>query len=98
MILEIAILKVIEGQEAEFERAFDEAKGIVSAVPGFVGLELRKCLERPNEYALLIRWESLKDHTEGFRKSAAYERWKKLLHHFYDPFPTVAHYVRVAEA
>ena len=98
MILEIAILKVTEGREAEFERTFDEARGIDSAVPGFAGLELRKCLERPNEYALLIRWETLKDHTEGFRESAAYERWKRLLHQFYDPFPTVAHYVRVTEA
>ena len=41
---------------------------------------------------LLVRWRRLEDHTEGFRKSAEYQEWKRLLHHFYDPFPTVEHY------
>jgi heme-degrading monooxygenase HmoA len=40
-----------------------------------------------------VRWETLEDHTEGFRGSAEYQRWRALLHHFYDPFPVVEHYV-----
>lgn len=47
---------------------------------------------------LLVRWQTLEDHTEGFRKSPAYAEWKKRLHHFYDPFPTVEHYEEVAFA
>jgi heme-degrading monooxygenase HmoA len=58
--------------------------------------KLQKCIERPSRYLLLVSWERLEDHTEGFRKSEAYEEWKRLLHHFYDPFPTVEHFSVVA--
>jgi len=44
---------------------------------------------------LLVRWETLEDHTEGFRGSDAYAEWRRLLHHFYDPFPTVQHFEAV---
>jgi len=64
-------------------------------MPGFVSLELQKCVEQPNRYALLVRWSKLEDHTVGFRQSAQYQRWRALLRHFYDPFPQVEHYTRV---
>jgi heme-degrading monooxygenase HmoA len=92
MILELAILNVIPGREAEFERTFAEANKIIAAMPGFKSLQLHKCLEQGNRYALLVRWSKLEDHTIGFRQSAQYQRWRALLHHFYDPFPDVEHY------
>lgn len=95
MVLELAILNVIPGGEPEFERTFREAKGIITSMPGFLSLELQKCLEQSNRYALLVRWSRLEDHTVGFRQSAEYQQWKQLLHHFYDPFPQVEHYVGV---
>jgi len=95
MILELAILNVIPSKEAAFERAFAEARGLIGAMPGFVSLELQKCIEQPNRYALLVQWARLEDHTVGFRQSAEYQRWRALLHHFYDPFPQVEHYRRV---
>jgi heme-degrading monooxygenase HmoA len=52
----------------------------------------------PSRYLLLVSWERLEDHTEGFRKSPEYEEWRRLLHHFYDPFPTVEHFSLVAQA
>ena len=98
MILEHALLPVRPGQEADFERAFATAKDIISAVPGFRNLTLSRCLERPGSYLLLVEWDRLEDHTEGFRGSPAYEDWRALLHSFYDPFPVVEHYVRVLTA
>jgi heme-degrading monooxygenase HmoA len=92
MILELAILDVRAGERAEFERAFAAAKAIISAMPGFDHLELQRCLEQPDRYVLLVGWDRLEDHTEGFRGSVEYERWRELLHRFYDPFPTVEHY------
>ena len=97
MILELAVLDVRAGERAEFERAFAEATTIISAMPGFEHLELQRCLERPDRYVLLVGWDRLEDHTEGFRGSAEYERWRDLLHRFYDPFPTVEHYEPVVE-
>ncbi|NUT47737.1 MAG: antibiotic biosynthesis monooxygenase [Saccharothrix sp.] len=92
MILEVATLDVRPGQEADFEQAFQEARGIVARSPGFLSLDLRRSVERPSRYLLLIGWERLEDHTVGFRQGPLYPRWKALLHHFYDPFPTVEHY------
>jgi heme-degrading monooxygenase HmoA len=95
MILEAAFLQVRPGQSATFEAAFLEAQSIIASMPGYLSHELQRCLEREGSYLLLVRWESVAAHEEGFRKSPQYQRWKKLLHHFYDPFPTVNHYEQV---
>lgn len=96
MILESAVLEVIPGRTAEFEAAFATAQGIIASMEGYLGHELQRCVENPNRYLLLVRWRSLEDHTIGFRGSTAYQEWRRLLHHFYDPFPTVEHYEFVA--
>jgi 2-hydroxychromene-2-carboxylate isomerase len=77
---------------ADFEAAFSRARSIIAAAGGHLSHELRRSIERPSRYLLLVRWHTLEDHVEGFRKSKPYEEWKRLLHHFYDPFPTVEHY------
>lgn len=92
MVLEHAVLDVVPEQEDAFEEAFAQAKAVIAASPGFRSLRLLRCIEAPDRYLFLVEWETLEDHTEGFRGSAAYEQWRKLLHHFYDPFPVVEHY------
>jgi len=89
MILEVAILNVKPDLSADFEKAFNQAEKIISAMKGYISHQLKKCVEVVDKYILLVNWETLEDHTEGFRGSAAYQDWKKLLHHFYEPFPTV---------
>ncbi|MFI5041078.1 MAG: antibiotic biosynthesis monooxygenase family protein [Acidimicrobiales bacterium] len=96
MILEHALLDVTPGAEQAFEEAFRQARGIIAAATGFRSLRLSRCAERPSRYLLLVEWESIEDHTVGFRGSAAYEEWRRLLHHFYDPFPVVEHYEELA--
>jgi heme-degrading monooxygenase HmoA len=97
MILEHAVLEVIPGETSAFEHAFGEATPIIASMPGFRSLRLERCLEQPTRFLLLVEWERLEDHTEGFRGSPEYEQWRALLHHFYDPFPTVEHYERLVE-
>jgi heme-degrading monooxygenase HmoA len=92
MILEVAILTIRAGQVEQFEAAFEQAAPIIASIPGYISHELQKCLEHPQRYILLAYWETLEAHTIGFRESAQYQEWKNLLHHFYDPFPTVEHY------
>lgn len=92
MILEAVILDVISGKEREFESAFSEASNIIASMVGYSSHQLQHCLEKENRYLLLVRWETLEAHTIGFRGSSEYQEWKKRLHHFYDPFPTVEHY------
>lgn len=92
MILEVATLDIGKETCQEFEAAFSVAAPIIASMPGYISHELRRCLEKPNRYILLVRWHSLEAHTVGFRQSPEYQRWRALLHPFYDPFPTVEHY------
>ncbi len=94
-VLEVAILDVRGGPTDAFEAAFAEAQHIIAATSGYQRHELRRCVEAEDRYLLLVWWDSLESHTEGFRGSEAYGRWRELLHHFYEPFPTVEHYVAV---
>jgi heme-degrading monooxygenase HmoA len=92
LILEVAILHVAPERAAEFEAAFERASAIISAMSGYISHELQRCLEVEAQYILLVRWQTLEDHTVGFRGSAEYQEWRRLLHHFYSPFPVVEHY------
>ena len=92
MVLEVAILDIKPGMRQDFEIAFARAQDIISNMPGYIAHELQHCVENTNRYLLLVHWETLEDHTVGFRGSERYQEWRALLHHFYDPFPEVQHY------
>ena len=92
MVLEVAILDVKPGLKQQFEASFDCAQKIISSMHGYVSHQLQCCIEKPNRYILLVNWQTLEDHTVGFRQSDEYQQWKVLLHHFYEPFPEVEHY------
>jgi heme-degrading monooxygenase HmoA len=95
MILEHAVLDVAPGSSAQFEGAFAQAKPIISASAGFRSLRLERCLEQPDRYVLLVEWDSVEAHEEGFRTSPAFEEWRRLLHHFYPSRPSVQHFETV---
>ncbi|MCY8394978.1 antibiotic biosynthesis monooxygenase [Bacillus spizizenii] len=92
MVREAAMLHIKEGLEQEFEEAFRQAAPIIAGMKGYITHSLSKCLEETHKYLLLVEWETLEDHTEGFRGSSEYQEWKALLHRFYTPFPTVEHF------
>ena len=92
MILEVATLNIKEGLSADFETSFQKAETIISSMKGYISHQLKKCVEDDDKYILLVNWETIEDHEIGFRQSDEYQEWKALLHHFYEPFPTVEHY------
>ncbi len=92
MILEVALLNLRAGESTAFEQAFGQAQAIIASMPGYHSHQLQRCLEDQNKYLLLVHWRTLEDHTIGFRKSPQYPEWRRLLHHFYEPFPVVEHY------
>ncbi|MDT0539336.1 antibiotic biosynthesis monooxygenase [Croceitalea sp. P059] len=92
MILEVAVLQIKAGMSLEFELNFQKASLIISQMKGYLNHQLKKCVEKENQYILLVNWETIEDHEQGFRKSKEYQAWKNLLHHFYEPFPEVLHY------
>ncbi|MGO9558857.1 MAG: antibiotic biosynthesis monooxygenase family protein [Acidimicrobiales bacterium] len=95
MVLEHAVLEVKPAETEAFATAFATAIPIIAASPGCRAVRLEHCVEQANRYLLLVEWDSLEAHTQGFRGSPEYEEWRALLHHFYDPMPTVEHYETV---
>lgn len=95
MITEVVHLHILKGQSTAFEDAFVEAQPLIEAAQGYIQHELSKCMEKDDKYLLTVRWKTLEDHEPGFRQSNGYKEWKKILHHFYDPFPVVEHYKRI---
>lgn len=92
MIIEHALLQVRPGEEAAFEAAMAQAKPLIAASPGFQGIEVRLAAEKSGLYLLLVRWDSIADHRDGFRNSDRYQQWRALLHSFYDPMPSVDYF------
>ncbi|MDQ0228971.1 heme-degrading monooxygenase HmoA [Metabacillus malikii] len=89
------MLQVKQGMEEEYEKAFRQASTIISSMKGYISHDLHRCIEKQGKYLLQVKWETLEDHTVGFRQSEEYKQWKQLLHHFYEPFPTVEHFSKV---
>ena len=92
MILETVILNVRPGQGEAFEAALQRARPLLTPTPGFVRLNVHKCVGAPNRYLLLVNWQTLEDHTAGFGKSDRYQELRDLLHGFCEASPTVEHY------
>ncbi|MHB8209322.1 antibiotic biosynthesis monooxygenase family protein [Mucilaginibacter sp.] len=92
MILEVAIINIIPDLEDDFLNAFSKAEPIISKIKGYISHQLKRCIENTSQFILLVEWETLTDHTVGFRESAEYQEWKSLLNHFYNTFPIVQHY------
>ena len=91
MILEAATLDIKLGTEAEFEQQFELAQLVISQARGYIGHQLHHGLETPGKYLLLVRWQTLADHTEGFRGSPAFTEWRRLLGPYFNTPPAVEH-------
>lgn len=95
MTLEVAILYIKAGLSDQFEADFKIASQYISSADGYIRHSLQKCVEVENKYILMVEWRTIQDHNIGFRESEVYKEWKALLHHYYDPFPIVEHYLDV---
>jgi heme-degrading monooxygenase HmoA len=97
MILEVADIRVPDGKQEEFETAVRHGLDtVLSRSAGFRSYEVRRCIESADRYLLLIQWDSLEDHTVGFRQSAAYEQWSEIVRPFFAGAPHVEHFDLVA--
>jgi heme-degrading monooxygenase HmoA len=96
MIVELALLTISAGREAEFEAVFPIAISVLAKSKGYLAHELRRSVETPNRYALRIEWETLEDHTVGFRTSPAYAQWRAHVGPFFGGPAVVEHFEPVA--
>jgi len=96
MILEHALITVRPDSHREFEAAVAKARAVISASPGFGSLQLLRGVESPDRYLLLVEWDTLEDHTVGFRESPAFAEWRSHIGPFFDSPPVVDHFDPVA--
>ena len=92
MILEDALLHIRPSQSDDFETAMAQAKPLIAAAPGFISLEVRPAARESNLYLLFVYWKDIASHEQGFRKSGNYQKWRDLLHRYYDPMPDVIYF------
>lgn len=92
MIVEHAIFRIKAGQEAAFEKAFPDAIPHAAGSKGFNGLEIRRSVEKPGTYHLLIRWDTVEDHMVGFRESENFQKWRAVIGSFFAEPPEVEHF------
>ncbi len=92
MIIEHVHLKIKPNQSQAYEQAFELAKHLIAKMHGFNSFQLIKHYQDEQHYILMVIWDTIEDHIEGFRQSAEYQEWRALLHPFYDPMPQLEYY------
>ncbi|MEO0368057.1 MAG: DUF1653 domain-containing protein [Pseudomonadota bacterium] len=92
IVLERAELCVKPDQVDDFISAFSQAEPLIQRQTGYLDHKLSRNITELNQFLLQVHWQRLEDHTQGFRQSEDYQRWRELLHHFYDPFPEVEYF------
>lgn len=92
MILELVTLDIKQGTNTAFEEALEKAQAVISQSKGYLGHQFQKCIEQENRYVLLIRWQTLEDHTKGFRESELFQQWRALIGPYFENPPFVQHY------
>jgi heme-degrading monooxygenase HmoA len=97
MIIEHADLTIVAGREEEFVQAFPAARDIISAADGFHWLELLRGVEHPSTFLLLVGWESLEAHLQGFRESERFVQWRGVIGEFLAGPTNVTHLASTAE-
>jgi heme-degrading monooxygenase HmoA len=93
MVLERALMRIVGGQEPEFEQSLIAAREVIAKAPGFRSIRVLRGIENPQDYLLLIEWDSLEAHTEGFRGSQLFDQWRALVGPYFDGTPLVEHYL-----
>lgn len=93
MILELADIHIQPGQQAAFEEAIERGlKTVAARAKGMQGFKVNKGIENPERYILQIFWDTLEDHTVGFRESPLFAEWRTIVGPFFAGPPTVEHF------
>ena len=98
MILEIADIRIQPGRQVEFNEAVQRGiTSVIAKAKGFSDWKVNVSIESPERYVLMLYWETLEDHTVGFRESADYKAWRDIVGPFFAAPPLVEHFNLLAE-
>jgi heme-degrading monooxygenase HmoA len=95
MVLEVAEIDVIAGQEDDFVNAFKEARHLLVETSGCRSVRMTRGIETPTRFVLLVEWDSVEAHEVNFRQSPSFPEWRRLIGPHFASAPTVEHYADV---
>jgi heme-degrading monooxygenase HmoA len=95
MVVEIARFDIQPDRGEEFLAAYAQARPLLAATEGFRSARMTRGVESPTHFTLLVEWETLEAHTEGFRGSDRFPRWRALIGPFFAGDPAVEHWQEV---
>ena len=98
MITEIAQIDVKPGTEKDFEAAVAKAKAAFGRSKGFHGFELHRSIEKPQRYRLMVKWETLENHTVDFRGGPLFAEWRAIVGPFFAVPPVVEHFTLLGKS
>jgi heme-degrading monooxygenase HmoA len=99
VILEIADIRIAPGRQAEFDEALQRGLSTVaSRAQGMKGWKVNKGIESPERYILQIFWETLEDHTVGFRQGPLFGEWRAIVGPFFAAPPVVEHFTLLGKS
>ena len=92
MIIEQGIFTITPGREAAFEEAYEKARQVIARAPGFQSVRLSRGIEHPSTYLLLVAWDTLEAHMDGFRESPLFLEWRGHIGSYFAEAPVVQHF------
>jgi heme-degrading monooxygenase HmoA len=99
MILEIAEIRIAPGQQAAFDEAIVRGlTTVASRAKGFRGWKVNKGIESSERYVLSIFWDTLEDHTVGFRQGPLFAQWRAIVGPFFVSPPVVEHFTLLGKS
>jgi heme-degrading monooxygenase HmoA len=96
MVLEVALIDVVPGQEAEFSAAYAKAREALVSTGGCESARMTRGVESPSRFVLLVEWETIEAHLENFRATERFTTWRSLIGPYFAAPPVVEHFVDVA--
>lgn len=79
MIMEIARITLKSDAAEEFLAvATEHGLTIFKEATGCRGMQLRRSIESPNDYVMIVYWETLDNHLVDFRESEGLKLWREL--------------------
>ena len=99
MILEVADIRIAPGQQAAFDEAIERGlRTVASQAKGIRGWKVNKGIESPERYLLMIFWDTLEEHTVGFRQGPLFAQWRAIVGPFFAQPPQVEHFTLLGES
>ncbi|GAA0741849.1 antibiotic biosynthesis monooxygenase [Dactylosporangium roseum] len=95
MVLEVALIDVLEGSEDEFAAAYRKGHEILASTPGCRSVRMTRGIETANRFVLVVEWDSVEAHLDNFRATERFAQWRALIGPFFDGAPRVEHFTDV---